>query len=206
MWKLDLQLGGLRMPSISTPTFTFRPSMIFIDGGYLRRKVSEIFGHDNINFESLSKGLTQLMHEGLIVPELIRVYYYDAIVKYNDPKFEEQNEYFERIRMTQKYEVKLGRLTKTKDNYRQKGVDVLLAIAMITKAFLNQYDIALLLAGDDDFVDLVKSIKDSTGKRIYGAYFPKEKTDNLAKSFDKRFELSKIFLNPHIIKTEIKSE
>lgn len=84
---------------------------------------------------------------------------YDAIVDHKDPKYDEQNRYFERIQENNDYEVKLGRLIKTKDDrYRQKGVDILLAVDMITKAFLNHYDIALFLGGDDDYVDLVKSI------------------------------------------------
>ena len=88
--------------------------------------------------------------------------------------------------------MKLGRLIKTgKDNkYRQKGVDVLLAIDMISKAHLNHYDIALLLAGDDDYLDVVHSIKNLTGKRIYGAYFERNASQRLIDSFDRRIPIT----------------
>ncbi len=185
----------------STPAY--RPSMIFIDGGYLREEVKRVFGHDNIDFALLPHLLDWSTLGGHIHPELIRVYYYDAIVDHNDPKYDEQNRYFERIQENNNYEVKLGRLIKTKDDrYRQKGVDVLLAIDTITKAFLNHYEIAVLLGGDDDYVDLVKSVKDLTGKRIVGAYFQDHVSKRLAKSFDGCLILSKDRLGPYIITTK----
>ena len=177
--------------------------MIFIDGGYLREEVKRVFGHDNIDFAFLPLLLNSSIRRGHIHPELIRVYYYDAIVEHKDLKYDEQNSYFERIQETNDYEVKLGRGIKTKDGrYRQKGVDVLLAVDMITKAFLNHYEIAVLLGGDDDYVDLVKSIKDFTGKRIVGAYFQGHVSKRLAKSFDGGITLSKDRLGPYIITTK----
>ena len=185
----------------STPAY--RPSMIFIDGGYLREEVKRVFGHDNIDFAFLPHLLDWSTLGGHIHPELIRVYYYDAIVDHKDPKYDEQNRYFERIQENNDYEVKLGRLIKTKDDrYRQKGVDILLAVDMITKAFLNHYDIALFLGGDDDYVDLVKSIKDFTGKRIVGAYFQEHVSKRLADSFDGGIILSKDFLGQCILTTK----
>jgi uncharacterized LabA/DUF88 family protein len=184
------------------PTPAYRPVMIFIDGGYLRAEVEKIFGH---NFANLANILNSFIREGQIHPELIRVYWYDAIVDSKDPEYDKQDEYFKRIRNNNNYEVKLGRLIKTKGNkFRQKGVDVLLAIDMITKAFLNHYANALLLGGDDDYVDLIKSIKDLTGKRVYGAYFQESASKRLVESFDRRFILSKDVLKAHIDSTESK--
>lgn len=37
----------------------------------------------------------------------------------------------------------------------QKGVDTLIALDMILKAFQDYYDFAFLLAGDANFVDIV---------------------------------------------------
>jgi uncharacterized LabA/DUF88 family protein len=126
------------MSTASTPSY--RPVMIFIDSGYLREEVKRVFGHDNINFALLSHHLNWSIMEGHIHPELIRVYYYDAIVDHKDPKYDEQDRYFKDIRKNNNYEVKLGRLIRTKDDrYRQKGVDVLLAIDMITKAFVSNH-------------------------------------------------------------------
>jgi hypothetical protein len=63
---------------------------------------------------------------------------------------------------------------------------------MISKAHLNHYDITLLLAGDDDYLDKVKSIKDFTGKRVYGAYFERNASPRLVESFDMRIPITEI--------------
>lgn len=65
----------------------------------------------------------------------------------------------------------------------------MLAIDMLTKAYEKHYDIALLLAGDGDFVDLVEAIKD-TGKSVCGFYIPKHVGEKLLNSFDCCIELT----------------
>ncbi len=87
------------------------------------------------------------------------------------------------------FEVRLGTLVRTKDGYRQKGVDTLIAIDMITKAFMNHYDIAILVAGDRDFVNVVRAVKEFTGKLVYGAYEPSSVADELVRTFDNRIPL-----------------
>lgn len=183
----------------SGSAISYRSFMIFIDGGYLRSGIKEKFGHDKIDFSGLPWIFANKARWGTIQMEFSRIYYYDAIVDFRDDqeKHKEQDPYFENIRKIDNYEVKLGRLIKTsKENgYRQKGVDVLLAIDMISKAHLNHYDIALLLAGDDDYLDMVKSIKDFTGKRVYGAYFERSASKRLIESFDKRIPITDDIIN-----------
>lgn len=41
------------------------------------------------------------------------------------------------------------------------GVDTLIAIDTVTKAYQNHYDVAVLLEGDDDFIDVVKAMKNA---------------------------------------------
>jgi uncharacterized LabA/DUF88 family protein len=68
----------------------------------------------------------------------VRAFYYDAIIDLAEDRegHQKQNQYFENIRKCDFYKVKLARLIKTGEgSYRQKGVDVLLAIDMITKAY-----------------------------------------------------------------------
>jgi len=183
----------------SSPSISYRSFMIFIDGGYLRNGIKEKFGHEKIDFSGLPWIFANKARWGTIQMEFTRIYYYDAIVDFRDnqEKYKEQDSYFENLRKIDNYEVKLGRLIKTskEDGYRQKGVDVLLAIDMISKAHLNHYDIALLLAGDDDYLDMVKSIKDFTGKRVYGAYFERNASKRLIDSFDKRIPITQDIIN-----------
>jgi uncharacterized LabA/DUF88 family protein len=189
---------------IPAPTPVYRRVMIFIDGGYLREGFKQIYGNAEINFPGLFVLLKNLGFEERRHPEVIRAYYYDAEVDPIDDvaEFKKQKEYFSNIEKHAVYEVKLARLKrtgKTKKRRKQKGVDVMLAVDMITKAFMNHYDIAILLAGDDDFLDLVKAVKDLTDKRVYGAFYPDQVSDDLLNNLDKKQPLTKELLDKHAI-------
>lgn len=183
------------MSSLSNPNRNFLNVMEFIDGGYLRKKMIDKVGHDNINFGKLRDILSSSVALRLDQPELIRAYYYDAIIEQSTEYYDtwlEQIAYFERIKKEDFYEVRLGRLVEASDGkYKQKGVDMLLAIDMVTKAYESYYDVAVLLAGDDDMVDLVDAAKDA-GKRIYGAYFKESTSQRLIDSFDRRLILDSV--------------
>jgi uncharacterized LabA/DUF88 family protein len=149
----------------------------------------EALKKDILDYKGLAYLITRLYSWGTVFGEFVRAYYYDAVVALRDEEFDERNAYFDEIRSCEGYEVRLGRLVKSSDGYGQKGVDILMTLDMITKAFLNHYEIAYLLAGDDDFVDLVRSVKTLTGKRIYGVYFSKHISKRLKDCFDYRTEL-----------------
>jgi len=52
----------------------------------------------------------------------------------------------------------------------QKGVDVNIALDCLDIAFSDRYDVAVLIAGDEDFVPLVRKVT-AMGKRVLVAYF-----------------------------------
>lgn len=190
--------------AIPGPTPVYRRVMIFIDEGYLRRSFENIYSHQNINFAGLYVMLKDLAVEETRRPEVIRVYYYDsrADPEENLEEYKKQNEYFSGIEEHAVYEVKLARIRKSGksgEKKKQKGTDVLLAMDMITKALMNHYDIAILLAGDDDFLDLVRAVKDFTDKRVYGAFYPGHISENLRKAYDKKLQLTKKLLDENNI-------
>ncbi len=126
---------------------------------------------------------------------LIRAYYYDAMPDSSDrERHDKQNAYLQTIKDSEVFEVRLGRLKMDgRGEPRQKGVDTLIAIDMLSKAYEDHYDIGILVAGDDDFLDVVKSVKDA-GKRVYGAYFERNISPDLKDSFDKRKPLDSVIL------------
>lgn len=123
-------------------------------------------------------------------------------------KENQQEEYVKKIKDLELFEVRLGRhvlsttggLKNRKNwNWRQKGVDSMIAIDMITKAFEVQYDTAILLAGDADFIEIVNSVK-NLGRNVVGAYFPNHISHELEYSLDRKIELVKgELLNQKII-------
>ena len=53
---------------------------------------------------------------------------------------------------------------------RSKGVDIALAKDFLCNAFFNNYDVAVLYAGDGDYVPMVHEVK-RMGKVVYVAFF-----------------------------------
>lgn len=172
----------------------FERIMVFVDGGYLRELCLEFFGNDNIKFDTLRKDLVSAFNNqegGSFQANLIRIYYYDAIVREGHRDFKKQNEYFDRIRDTLYFSVRLGELVESSNKgFKQKGVDTIMAIDALTKAYQNQYDVAIFIAGDRDLVPLLNAIRD-TGKKIFLITETSHCSPELTRSSDVPFGVQK---------------
>ena len=78
-------------------------------------------------------------------------------------------------------ELRLGRLVYS--NWPaappyEKGVDIQLATDFLTHSFKNNYDIAILVAGDTDYVGALQAVKDN-GKNVEVALFGHDQTSRL---------------------------
>jgi uncharacterized LabA/DUF88 family protein len=80
--------------------------------------------------------------------------------------------------------VKTMPLKKTPEGYIEKGVDVLLATDMVSLAFRDAYDTAILVSGDSDYVPVVEEIQ-QLGKRVENASFKRTSSYELRKVCDK---------------------
>ena len=82
---------------------------------------------------------------------------------------------------------------KKKDG-KSKGVDITLAKDMLSHCFHESYDVAVLIAGDGDYVPLVNEVK-HMGKVVYLVFFENfGLNDNLHLATDYTFDLEKGFL------------
>lgn len=72
----------------------------------------------------------------------------------------------------------------------EKGLDIALTKEMLVNAFNGNYDVAILFAGDEDYVGLVNEVK-RFGPIINGAFFDHGISDNLRYSFDQFRTFSK---------------
>ena len=178
--------------------------MVFIDGGYVRSFLDEYLGHHYVHYEKFGKFITnQVCSQERLSGNLIRTYYYDAIPDERDAeqvedefkseilekirkKKEEVDEYLDRVDLYDGVEVRKGHLIiSKKEKPRQKGVDTLVAIDMITKAYEGQFDLAILVGGDSDFIPLVNAVK-STGAKVCLAHFPVNHSAEYLRTFDRR--------------------
>lgn len=135
--------------------------MIFIDGSNLFRAARAYREGYKVDLallrDKLAKGRT-----------LARSYYYCSIGNPPRPeqlKFQEKLSYlhFEVVSKTLKIR------TATKEKI-EKGVDVALVTDMLRLAYNNAYDVAILVSGDNDFLQAVDDVK-RAGKRVEVASF-----------------------------------
>ena len=73
----------------------------------------------------------------------------------------------------------------------EKGVDVALVTYLLKHAFQNTFDIAVLVSGDEDYVDAVKVVKD-LGKKVEIAAFKNSIAPELKKIADKFIPIDNI--------------
>ncbi len=96
---------------------------------------------------------------------LIRAYWYDAEVGKGSSLYEVQQSLHGAVRGTAFCDLTLGEHTGERQERREKGVDIALAVDMLEHAFRDNYDTAILCSGDSDFVPLVRAVK-ATGKHV----------------------------------------
>lgn len=167
--------------------------MIFIDGSNLYHSLKHYFNRADIDIGKFSNKL-------LDKRRLVRIYYYNARVGFKEEpeRYREQQKFFTSVNSLPYTELRIGRLVY--NNWPssppfEKGVDILLATDMITHSYKNNYDVAILVAGDNDYVSAIQAIKDN-GKNVEVALFGKESTSlQLRKVADKV-----IILNSRLLK------
>ncbi|MCD6452840.1 MAG: NYN domain-containing protein [Dehalococcoidales bacterium] len=147
--------------------------MIFIDGSNLYHSLKGFFHRTDIDIGRLCKKL-------LDKRRIVRIYYYNAQVGHKEEpeRYRSQRAFFAGVSAIPYSELRLGRLVY--NNWPnsppyEKGVDVQLATDMITHSFRDNYDVAVLVAGDSDFVGALQAVKDN-GKNVEIALFGKETT------------------------------
>lgn len=165
--------------------------MIFIDGSNLYHNLQSNFQKANLNYRTFSLKLAGQNRE------LVRTYYYNCpLDQTRDPQgYKAQQKFFNNLYKTEDLEVRLGRLqTKANGTKCEKGVDVKLAVDMIIKAYKNHYDVAILISGDADFVEVVKEVKDQA-KHVELVSFPQQPCYHLKKHCDRVIELDSLFMS-----------
>lgn len=100
----------------------------------------------------------EIIINGLLKKAPIRSYYYTSVVG-DDNRVDEIKNSLWRIGFHPEV------FKKTKGR-RSKGVDITLTKDVLSHAFLNNYDLAVLIAGDADYLPLINEVK-RIGKLVY---------------------------------------
>src|SRR3990167_1152347 len=122
---------------------------IFIDGSNFYHSVKDTFDlHDNqINFTKL----IEILRKDKL---LIGTYYYNASLDrgYNKEIYWKQQKFFAELRKIPDFHVVLCNMRKTKRSdgtfeFAVKGDDIHIATDMLSSAYENKYDVAILVSG-----------------------------------------------------------
>ena len=183
--------------------------MVFVDGSNLYKSEAQIRKNSNSDFSIDMKKFLKFLSEG---NDLKRAYYYNSLPdkadgrtvtmkKMNEqgiledavvPIIEGELKRYESLRFNG-YTVRFNYLKYNNEvdgtgkvigrTPFQKGVDTMLACDVISHAHNDAYDIAIIVAGDDDFVPLIETVK-AVGKNIGVVQFRKPIGRNLAQHAD----------------------
>jgi len=100
---------------------------------------------------------------------IVRSVYYIGVVRAraDDPMAQElrknQQRLFSRLRST-RWEIERGYIMRA-DGFYEKGVDVKIAVDMLSGAYENSYDTVVLVSSDTDLVPAVRKVR-GLGKRV----------------------------------------
>lgn len=168
--------------------------MIFVDGENLSIRFKSF-----IDSEKLEKLETHIGYEEDVyvwspflnlsnhsVCAIVRIFYYTSL-KGDDDKLTMVFDALKALGVTD------PKVFKKKPNNKTKRVDITLATNMLSHAYNNNFDIAVLVAGDEDYIPLVQELK-HCGKQISLWFLEDGLSKALKRECDHFFDMKKIFL------------
>ncbi len=116
--------------------------------------------------------------------DVLRKYYYTA-VQGDDHKIEDVESQLKNIG------IESPRVFKKSKGRPSKRVDISIATEMLSRVNRGNYDIAILVAGDDDYVPLIRAIKNE-GRRVVLWFFEGDRglSERLVMQADYFFDIS----------------
>tara|TARA_Y100000310_G_C20435977_1_gene693749 strand:+ start:178 stop:771 length:594 start_codon:yes stop_codon:yes gene_type:complete len=166
---------------------------VYIDGANFYgglRFINPRYTDEKFDFENYIKYLTKKY-------SLIKIYYYNASLKQqlNKEPFRRQQILFSRLRKIKSCEVILckrkPRIGVGGEEYHIiKGDDVCLTLDMISDAYENLYDKAILISSDGDFTPLVERVR-KLKKEVDVCYFEDCVSDDLLRASNRNNLINK---------------
>jgi uncharacterized LabA/DUF88 family protein len=143
---------------------------IFIDGSNL---------YHSLKRYGLKAKFEDIINKLEMKREVVNIFYYTALLHkdFDESRHKEHIKFLDKIKKIPKFSVILCNLKKIilKDgsvHFEIKGDDIHLATDLIKGAYENSYDIAIIVSGDEDFIQAIK-LAQKNGKKVINAFFPK---------------------------------
>lgn len=170
---------------------------VFLDDGYFAH-VTRKYGDLRIDYESFTDAICE-------PDRRFRTYYYNCPPWQSDPPTDEErrrlsgyHKFADALSYLDRFKVREGRLQKIGDDFKQKGVDIKLAVDAVKLSSTGKIDRAIFVTGDSDFVPVVEGIE-GTGVTTTLCYDPSLSIHNSLKaSVDERVEIDRALLESHL--------
>ena len=171
-------------------------AMIFVDGENLTIRFQELLGEKQpephvkyLRDVFVWSRYANIAHH--VNCEVIRKYYYTSVQG-------DDNREKEVLGILKKAGIESPIIFKKPKGRSSKRVDISLNVDMLNHAQKNHYDIAILVAGDDDYLPLVQSVK-KEGKRVVLWFFEESKglSEDLKMEADYFFDISWFLIKAH---------
>lgn len=176
--------------AVATPARRDKVEM-FIDGTNFYRSL-ETAGHRyDIDIPQFARRMAGLKGDYMFV----KAYYCTAPFMYRHTEaFRRQQRLFELLRRSRSVELVLGHHERTAEGkYEEKETDANVIVSMLTGAYEDRYDVALLVSADTDMKPAVKAVQ-QLQKRVIWVHFPHQAHSELATLCDGTHPLHDTFL------------
>jgi len=160
--------------------------IVYVDGFNLYFGLLEA-GFDRYKWLNI-EGLVQ----SILKPDqqLVSIRYFTSRVSNDPDKQKRQSIYIEALETTgikiyyghyQRSKIECRRCGNVWATYNEKKTDVNIATQMLVDAYLDRFDMAMLLSGDTDLVPPIKAVHEYfKGKRVFVAFPPKRFNSSVA--------------------------
>jgi uncharacterized LabA/DUF88 family protein len=167
---------------------------IFVDGPNFHLAQQQEGIHIRVDLNLLARRLTKGFR-------LVKLRYYTSpLPNPGTASYRAQQRFFAQIARSGRIELVLGRNEPRTDRvtgrryHVEKETDVNLAVDMVVGAYRDRYDVAMLVAGDTDYVRAVQALQERGKKLIWCPLPAQRRIDQLAKLADGTMELDGKFL------------
>src|SRR5207302_9291481 len=125
---------------------------VLIDGGYLDKVQAEDFGNTRVDIGRFGDELAGAM-------ERLRTYYYHCMpFQSTTPTPEERTRYAAmdsfifNLKKLPRFQFRQGKLQRIGGQYKQKRVDIMMAVDLVRMSSEHQIEKAIIITGDSDLV------------------------------------------------------
>jgi uncharacterized LabA/DUF88 family protein len=141
-----------------------------------------------LDYPKLASNITKKIENSI----LVETKYFTSKIKSPEPKRIRQNNYIELLEIRKNIKIFYGNYNEVefkcsgcqRPNFIQneKQTDVNIAVEMLSDAYQNKFDVAVIMSGDSDLVPPIKAIRRLFPEKHILACFPPKRTSKEIKS------------------------